>query len=122
MNLGLAALAQDRLADATARFQEGLRLADELQKILTTVNCVVGLAGVAAHAGDRARAGRLLGITQRLLDDSGAALEPYLAALFAETQATVRAELGEEGADEAFQAGRSLPRRDALAEALNEDG
>jgi predicted ATPase/DNA-binding SARP family transcriptional activator len=118
MNLGLGALADDRLDDATARFQDGLRLADELQKALTTVNCVVGLAGVAARAGDRPRAGRLLGITQRFLDDSGAALEPYLAALFAETQATVRADLGEEGAEEAVALGRGDERDAAVAYAL----
>jgi predicted ATPase/DNA-binding SARP family transcriptional activator len=118
MNLGLGALADDRLDDATARFREGLRLADELQKVLTTVNCVVGLAGVAAHAGDRPRAGRLLGTTQRLLDDSGAALEPYLAALLAETKATVRADLGEEGAEEAFALGRGTERDAAVAYAL----
>lgn len=123
MNLGLAALRAKRLDDATARFREGLRLADELQKTLTTVNCVVGLAGVAASAGDQARAGRLLGITRRVLDDSGgAAIEPYLAALFDETLATVRAGLGEEAADAALEAGRTQPRRGALAYALNEDG
>ena len=118
MNLGLAALSEDRLADATARFGEGLRLADELQKVLTTANCVVGLAGVAAHAGEAARAGRLLGVTQRLMDDSGAVLEPYLAALFDETQATVRAELGEEGAGEVFALGRGDGPEAAVVYAL----
>jgi predicted ATPase/DNA-binding SARP family transcriptional activator len=118
MNLGLVALALERLHEATVRFREGLRLADELQKTLTTVNCIVGLAGVAARAGARPRAGRLLGITQRFLDDSGAALEPYLAALLAETQATVRADLGEEGAEEAFALGRGDERDDAVAYAL----
>jgi predicted ATPase/DNA-binding SARP family transcriptional activator len=118
MNLGLGALADDRLDDAAARFQDGLRLADQLQKTLTMVNCIVGLAGVAARAGDQPRAGRLLGITQRFLDDSGAALEPYLAALFAETQATVRADLGEEGAEEAFALGRGDERDAAVAYAL----
>jgi predicted ATPase/DNA-binding SARP family transcriptional activator len=118
MNLGLAALAEDRLEDATARFRQGLRLADELQKTLTIVNCVVGLAGVAAHAGDQARAGRLIGIVQRFLDDSGAALEPYLAALFDETQTTVRAELGEEGAEQALALGRGDERDAGVAYAL----
>jgi predicted ATPase/DNA-binding SARP family transcriptional activator len=118
MNLGLGALADDRLGDATARFQEGLRLADELQKVMTIVNCLVGLAGVASRGGDRPRAGRLLGITQRFLDDSGAALEPYLAALFAQTQATVRTDLGEEGAEEAFALGRGDERDAAVAYAL----
>jgi predicted ATPase/DNA-binding SARP family transcriptional activator len=118
MNLGLAALSEDRLDDATGRFRDGLRLADELQKTLTIVNCSVGLAGVAAHAGDRPRAGRLLGIAQRLLDDSGAGLEPYLAALFGETRATVHADLGEEAAEEAFALGRGDERDAAVAYAL----
>ena len=52
------------------------------------------------------------------MDDSGAVLEPYLATLFDETQATIRAELGEEAAGEAFALGRGDGPEAAVVYAL----
>ena len=117
MNLGIVALQLDRLDDAAARLREGLRLAAELQKLQTIANCVVGLAGVAVQVGEPTRAGRLLGIVQRLLDESGAQLEPYHARLFDETLTAIQADAGAE-AEEAFALGRRSERDDAVAYAL----
>jgi tetratricopeptide (TPR) repeat protein len=114
LNLGLIGLRAGRLEDAASRLREGLRLAEELQHALQLANCVQGLAAVAAQLGNFARAGQLLGIAHAFLDASGAAHEPFLSALRDETAAAVRAGLGEGGAAEAFESGRSQSRSDAL--------
>jgi predicted ATPase/DNA-binding SARP family transcriptional activator len=121
MNLGLVALRAERIEDAASRFRKGLLLADEFQHPRQMANCVEGLAAVAAQVGNFARAARLLGSAQAILDDSGAVLEPFLSDLEQETQAMVRAGMGGKAATEAFAAGRAQRRSDALAYASEEE-
>jgi non-specific serine/threonine protein kinase len=121
MNLGLVALRLDRLDDATSRLRRGLRLADQLQRPLTIAVCVLGLAAVAARRGNLSRSGRLLGAVDAMFEDAGVAFEPFERSIWDETEASVRAGLGDEAADEAFALGRSHRRRDALVYAGNEE-
>jgi predicted ATPase/DNA-binding SARP family transcriptional activator len=120
MNLGLVSLGRNRLPDAAARLRKGLRLADQLQRPQTTAVCVLGLAAVAARGGNLSRSGRLLGAVDAMFEDAGVGLEPFERSIWNETEASVRAGLSDEAADEAFAIGRSQRRSDALAYAWNE--
>jgi predicted ATPase/DNA-binding SARP family transcriptional activator len=118
LNLGLLALWSERFDDSRLRFEESLTLATDLQHPLQTAECIVGLAAVAAQRDDCTRAARLLGSMQALLDETAIELEPAFRELEQKTQAMVRARMGGNAANRAFEAGRTQRRGDALSYAL----
>jgi predicted ATPase/DNA-binding SARP family transcriptional activator len=115
MNLGLVALRLDRLDDAGRSFREGLQISEEMRSPVQTANNLQGLASVAVRMGHADRAGRLLGAAAGILAEAGAVLEPYLASLEEETRTAVEAALGTDAAGQAFAAGGSERRQEALA-------
>jgi predicted ATPase/DNA-binding SARP family transcriptional activator len=76
-------------------------------------------AQLAGERDDHDRAMRLLGASEALRESVGVALMPFLRVWISESAARWRAELGT-AADEAWRAGRSMPRDAAMAEAMRE--
>jgi hypothetical protein len=76
---------------------------------------MLGLAFVARRAGDLARTASLLGSSDSIRAEIGAELSPYDAPKVESAWVAIREGLGEEGAREAYEAGRSQPRDEALA-------
>jgi hypothetical protein len=62
----------------------------------------------------------LLSAVDAMFDDAGVGLDPHEREIWDEALARVHAVLDEDAADEAFEAGRSLQRSEALAEALKD--
>jgi predicted ATPase/DNA-binding SARP family transcriptional activator len=80
---------------------------------------LVGLAAVACTRGGDRRAAELLGASERMLDDTGAALDSIEARVHARTRATVRERLGEETFAEALESGRELSGSEAASLAVS---
>jgi hypothetical protein len=85
-NLGVVDLLSDRVAQAHIRFTESLRIAVEIRYALVTTYSLVGLAAVAARGRDLAKAARLIGAADGLLERTGNSLETFELQLFDEVE------------------------------------
>jgi hypothetical protein len=77
------------------------------------------LAGEIRAAGDAARAVRLFGAAERLLQSLDAALDPSGSLDYDKNLADTRARLGEEAFSKAWQEGRTMPLEQAVTEAMS---
>jgi predicted ATPase/DNA-binding SARP family transcriptional activator len=118
VNLGLAALLEGRYDDALALFREGLELSEELAFVVLVIVSLDGLAAALAALGDAEEAATILGAVDAAEEETGATLEPYERALHDRTVATLRARLDPKAFAGAYEAGRVLPRDEAVAYAL----
>ena len=109
VNLGLAALVQERHDEALALFREGLELSAELGFVVLLIASLDGLAAVAAATGEPERAATILGAVDAAAATTGASLEPFERALH---DRTVEALVG---FGPARTAGRQLPVDEAVA-------
>ena len=116
--LGWAALWSDRAGEAFGHFEESLHLRQELGERRYSVDCLQGLAGVAAASGDHARSARLWGAAEAALDELGTPLTPADRDFQAQFVELARAGLDETAWNEAFAEGRGTPLADAIAYAL----
>jgi hypothetical protein len=80
----------------------------------------VGL-GAAYARGDPTRAARLIGRADLLCEETASELEPLEGRVRAETEAALRARLGEDAYAAVYAEGRALSLEDALALALRPD-
>jgi DNA-binding CsgD family transcriptional regulator len=115
----LGELATDRgeLDRAEALGREGLRRAWAIGERRYLAGALAGLARTAAARGDPARAARLYGAVDAVLEATGANL-PMTAVLgYERARAAVRAALGEPAFAAARAGGRALPLPEAVAEA-----
>ncbi|MCW3055319.1 MAG: hypothetical protein JWN14_4489 [Chthonomonadales bacterium] len=117
-DLGVIAFHMEDFAQAFAFFAECLELSREIQVPLYTMNCLEGLADIAAKQQQWDRAARLWGaadrersIRQTVLDAQAQALHKRL------TAAAVQA-LGQEDYTQAYKAGGALSEEEAYALAL----
>jgi tetratricopeptide (TPR) repeat protein len=127
--LGYVALRQNNRQQAIAHFAESLALWRDLGETYEIAPCLVGLAEVAEDEGQMERAARLLGAAARLVEASGMHFEdtqrirsgriPISSqAEFERRVAAVRATLGDQTFAAAWEAGRSMSLKQAIAEAL----
>jgi hypothetical protein len=106
---------------ARSLLRNGLVAAREIGQVDGFINGLLGLAAVYAPE-DPARAAGLLGRTDMLLEETASpGLEPLEGRVRAETDAELRAKLGEDGYAAAYAEGRALTNEDALALALQPD-
>jgi predicted ATPase/DNA-binding CsgD family transcriptional regulator/DNA-binding XRE family transcriptional regulator len=103
---------------ALAQFRESLSIERRLGVSPDLAACVAGLACVAARVGDPARAARLFGAADALLDSLGAIPQPGDRADQARLIAAARAQLPEPDWSAAWATGRALSLDAAFAEAL----
>jgi hypothetical protein len=117
-NLGGVARTRGDDARAAALFEESLALCQEMGNRLGIATTLEGIAGVAAGQRRSERVARLLGAAAALRATLGASPSPSDQAEQAATSAEVRAALGDDIFDAAWEAGRGLALEAAIAEAL----
>jgi tetratricopeptide (TPR) repeat protein len=120
-NLGIVALGQHDLVSASTCCVESLRLLRDLNNTYDIKDCLVGLAGVASEQGQPARAARLCGATEALLESIGAVLERAERATHDWTIAAIRAQLDEATLSALWAEGQALSLEQVIAYALGED-
>jgi predicted ATPase/class 3 adenylate cyclase len=114
-NLGVADLFDGRLQEAADHLAGSLDLAWQVGLPEGVVNALVGFAGVAAAAGDPARAALLLGAADAVRAETGGdKLEALEARIEADAWSRVTVELGD-AAEAQRAAGAALPREQAIA-------
>lgn len=113
--LGWAALWSGRTDEAFEHFEESLLLRQDLGERRYSVDCIQGLAGVAASVGDPVRAARLWGAAEAALEELGTPLTPADREFQSQFVERARSELDEAAWSAAFEAGRRLPLAEAIA-------
>jgi DNA-binding CsgD family transcriptional regulator len=116
-NLGVTAQAQGNIAGAAAHYCESLLLLQDIGETWMMEELLALVAALAAETGDRERAARLIGATDRLLEVIGFALAPFIQVIYERARTRLRRELGEEAFAAARGMGERLTRAQALIEA-----
>jgi predicted ATPase/class 3 adenylate cyclase len=116
-NLGLALVGRGDVEDAAEHMSEALTLFATTGSVAAS-EALNGLAAVANRKGNPRRAARLLGASNRILKESGRPRDPYEASLYEETLAAAEELLGDQAAEQLLAEGERMPRRDAIAYAL----
>ena len=119
INLGHVALHQGDWARAERLTKESLISLRGLGDTWGIPECLVGLAGVAGAIKQPARAARLFGAAEALLNATGGQLEPIERAEYDRNLAVACAQLDAATFAAAWRAGRLLSLEQAIEEALN---
>jgi predicted ATPase/DNA-binding XRE family transcriptional regulator len=117
-NLAQTARLSGELDQAAALLKEGLQLAHRLGAQDDIRGFLALMGSLAVAQGEHERGVRLLGAASALTEAVGAPLQPEEQTQFDEATATVREALSEAVFSQAWEAGRSLPVDEAMAEAL----
>jgi non-specific serine/threonine protein kinase len=118
-NLGVTAQAQGNVARAAGHYREGLQLLQDVGETWMMEELLALVAALAAETGDRERAARLIGATDRLLEVIGFALAPFVQVFYERARGRLRRELGEEAFAATGEVGARLTRKQALVEAYD---
>jgi predicted ATPase/class 3 adenylate cyclase len=116
--LGLAACLRGDAATARALYGESLRQFREIGHPAGIVDCLEGIAGLAAAQRQAERATRLLGAAEALREVRRAPRVPSRQADYEHTIADVRAALTEEAFTMVWAEGRAMTPEEAIAHAL----
>jgi predicted ATPase len=119
-NLGLTTLMLGDVQRARSLLRDGLVAARQIGLVGEYTYGFVGL-GAAYAREDPARAARLIGRADLLSEEAASELEPLEGRVRAETEAALRARLGEDAYESVYAKGRALALEDALALALRPD-
>ena len=116
----LALLARDRgrLEDAAAMLREAIHIEHALGAVLDVAVDLGRLASVLALGGTAGKAAVLLSSSQALTENLGAGVPWWAARRNAQTLATIRTELDDSAATEAWERGRALTVDEAVSLAL----
>jgi ATP/maltotriose-dependent transcriptional regulator MalT len=117
-NLGYVALHAGDLGQAAAFFGESLGLYRSYAERRGMAECLIGLAGVAASAGNRIHAARLLGAAEATLESLEAQLSPSNRADFSRILARARSGWSAVEFTAAWTAGHRLDLDEGVEEAL----
>jgi tetratricopeptide (TPR) repeat protein len=119
-NLGRVALRQgEDNAEAAKLFADALKLAKERGDKRVAAECLQGMGAVQANGGDEARAARLFGACDALLESIGATPTTIEVELNEQFLPTVKSSLGDERFTSEWVAGREEAPEDAIEEALS---
>ncbi len=119
-NIGYIASSQGDHDKALVHLQESLAICWELGDKVNTAGALAGLAGVAVAKGQAARAARLFGAVEAILDSVGALMNTTDKADYEQNVASARAQLGEEAWQAMWAAGRAMRIEQAIAYALED--
>jgi predicted ATPase/DNA-binding SARP family transcriptional activator/DNA-binding CsgD family transcriptional regulator len=124
INLGLGELILGDDERATAQMRELLHLGRSVDNKWHIQYAFFGLAGIAASRGHPVRAARLWAASEGVREAAAIELPPLgrAATNYEGRLAEVRAELGEEAFDTAWEEGRAMPADEAARYALSEEG
>jgi DNA-binding CsgD family transcriptional regulator len=106
---------------AAQLYVEGTRLAAEMGDKANAAHCLEGLAGLIAERGESARAARLFGASEALLEAAGAPryVQVQARALYERAVDALRSRLGEEAFGVAWAEGKAMPLEQAVEYALS---
>jgi non-specific serine/threonine protein kinase len=123
VNLGLMAAAAGHYVQATALLEELMHLSREVDDKLTNMYSFFGLACVADSEGHTARAARLWGISEAILETAGLQLPPSTHSVMKYESRLVRARsaLGEAAFEEAWAQGKAMTSQEAVEYALSKE-
>jgi predicted ATPase/DNA-binding SARP family transcriptional activator/DNA-binding CsgD family transcriptional regulator len=123
VNLGLMAAAAGHYVRATALLKELMHVSRELDDKLTNMYSFFGLACVADSKGLTARAARLWGISEDILETAGLQLPPSTYSVMKYESRLIRARerLGETAFEEAWAEGKDMTPDEAVEYALSEE-
>ena len=119
-NLGLTTLVLGDVERARSLLREGLIAAREIGLVEGFIYAFVGL-GAAYAREDPTRAARLIGRADMLLEEAASYFHQLEGRVRDETEAELRARLGEDAYAAAYAEGRALALEDALVLALRPD-
>ncbi len=119
LELGRVARTQGKDTLSLGLCRDSLVLSRKLDNRSHMAFCLTALAGVICSAGDAARAARLFGAAQRLLESLGAVLDPSGSLEYSDDLAAARNQLGEQTFKEALAAGRAMTVEQAVTHALD---
>jgi tetratricopeptide (TPR) repeat protein len=119
-NLGLTTLMLGDVAGARSLLRESVVAAREIGLVEGFIVGFVGLGSADADE-DPARAARLIGKADALIEETGSVFLRFEGRLRDETKAKLRASLREDAYGSRYAEGRALPLEDALALALGAD-
>jgi hypothetical protein len=114
------ALYQGRYEWASERYIESLNMFQDLGHKQGIVECLEGLAGVAARQGRPERAARLWGVAEALRETMGAPLSPADRPGYERMVADARGQLDQTAWSAAWTAGWALTLEQALNEAASD--
>ena len=117
-NLSYVALAKGDANLAKVHFREALVRFQQLRDRRGMVECLLGLAAVAAAEGRANEAARLFGVGEAALDMLGAELWPSNRADYARSLALTRASLDASAFELAWQDGRRTALEETVASVL----
>ena len=116
VRLGEAMRLEGNDAPTRALFEEGLMLYREIGHRTGIRGAFMGLASLSLAEGQSQRAARLLGVVSRLTEETGERLRP----VYVNTEAALRAALGDKAFQAAWSQGRAMTLEQAVAYALEE--
>jgi non-specific serine/threonine protein kinase len=117
-NLGIIARMQDDLAAAHRRYLESLRLARMLDDKRSLLQSLEELAALATAQGEGERAARLFGAADRLREETQLPRPPTEREEYDQCRLCLCGALGAAGFDAAWNEGKALPLKQAVAFAL----
>lgn len=117
--LGIAAVHERRMVEASAHLFEALHHAQSLGFPETAAWCCEGLAVVATHLGEPARGALLLGAGEVLRRAGGGVLQPAETAAREMALASIHVALPGEQVEAAIETGRRFSLDQAVAEATS---
>jgi hypothetical protein len=115
----LHAYGADTLAASLCR--ESLVLSSKLDNKSHIAFCLTVLAGVVQATGDAARAGRLSGAAETLLQSLDAVLDPAGTLEYEVNLAATRTQVSQHAFAKAWQEGKTMTLEQAITEAMNYD-
>jgi tetratricopeptide (TPR) repeat protein len=119
VNLGNSAQAQGNAAQAAAQYAESLTLCQAIGLPWLVAYGLEGMAGVSKAQGQPEQAAHLFGAAAALREAISAPLPPADHARHDHAVAAVRVALGEDAFAAAWEAGRTMPLEQAVAEAIS---
>jgi len=118
-NLGNVAYARGNWAEARSCYEQAnaswVRARDKWVEAMS----MSGLANVLCREGQSDYSARIQGYVDRLLREVGGGLQPVERACYLDTTQALKAHLGEEGYQRAFEQGKALAQEQAIEMALN---
>jgi hypothetical protein len=115
--LGMLAYLQEEYVGARHYFAESLAATSQGGGVDVVPSSLDGLAGVASALGQPIRAARLLGAAEALREAIDCVLPPIEQHYYNRIRMSVRGQLSEDALHTAWQAGRRLSLKQAIAEA-----